>query len=541
MSRFPYGRDLRPVDPRGKLIPTRVLLIAQGGYSPQVRRAYEARSEIDHINELGEIVERSRQTGQSVNMMQLGSVSGKILQPSARIDKEITIRNGWDEPRFSFMIEFSMILTSGKEYIYTYSGFTDYVGATWNGHIDPQMTLHITSVFGYANMVSRHGVAVTSARSDNNIIVAEHHYGDASRPLGVEMNNNRTLIPRGASYDFLLDPSSIYVAHRRSEALESSGIGGRTITHGDGIVSNRAVTSMRGNANPSYFLSQMINHVGNSAQYRDNQIWGEGVNQDDSFLRAGELDRVTKELKGTANRKLNEDPLFNLYGPSTNIASSASLTWGELAMNFPELDLDDSLVTIIFPPNLIQQGSIESAIANASYNGQNNHDEWRGSNVETMIATRIQQQIPALMMAEQIRSIRFTVTNMVDDPFSTERYGWILGDHERGAYDNRDALVFMINHDRDLGIRLYDNFRMRVDATLLDGMFPDDLVDFSIVVDADILSGCYIAVSVDGKPYQEFNSPFYMGATLSPYLTGHIETQNEIASTLVDVVESVIR
>lgn len=516
------------------ITPVSVVFVAQGGWAPQVRRSYEASSETDAVNQLQNIVSQSKNGNRSVNMLELGEVSNKLLRPATYIDKKVSIVNGWDEPRFSFIMEFSKSLRNGKEFVFVYSGFTDYVGATWAGSIDPKMKLHITSVYSYMKDYNRDGIVHAQSQANNAIIVSERHYADPHRPFGVEYNNGGSFRPQ----EFVLDPASIFMASRRRAALEGTAIGGNNVFFAEGSVGALATPTMRANASPSFYLAQFMNKVGSSASYRSNPLWGENAEWEHTQIERGqELDMIGRDLKGTAPQSMRADPLFSLYASSTDINSSASIYWSDLRSTFPYIE-NDEITSIIYPETVAKKGFEPStAIRNGVYNGQD-QDQWNGSNLETIIATSIQQQLPALMMAEQIKSIRFTVTNMVNDPLAAQKYFWTIGFNDRSVYDNRSALVFMIPHDAAVGRRLLENFQIRVERTLLDGTFPDNTVGFSIVIDADVISGCHIGISIDGDAMQSFGTPLYVTSALSPYITGSVEVQNTIADTMGAIADS---
>lgn len=538
-----YNRGTPLIDIR----PNRVMFIAQGGWSPQVRRVYEANSEMQTINRLGDVITRGTQQGRNINMMELGSIAGAILKPSTQIDKRVSIVNGWDSPRFSFSMEFVQNLRNGKEYIHVYNGFTDYLGADWSGNIDPNMILHITSVHSYMRESNRNGMINAMTQSNNAIIVSEKYYADPTRPMAVDLSGNTYRAARygfgqpGMQREYLLDPSSVFVAGRRNQSLEHMNVDGSTTIFGEGTVTNNAIPTMRQNANPSFYLSQMINHISTAQRYRSNPNWGENTEWGYDGLAAGqELDMVARELKGKAAGNMSSDPLFSLYSTSTSITNSASLRWKDLISTFPYIEHEDC-TTLIYPETMIQRGTdVGNAVRNSVYNGHD-QDQWSNTSLETIVATSFQQQLPALMLAEQIKSIRFTITNLSNDPLSGERFLWTLGNINRDEYDNRNAIVFMINHDFNMGRAHLENFKIRVERTLIDGLFPDNDISFTITVDADTLSGCHIWISVDGGEFVQFDSPFFMSSATSPYVTSHVEVQNDIANTLMDIVETVVR
>lgn len=166
---------------------------------------------------------------------------------------------------------------------------------------------------------------------------------------------------------------------------------------------------------------------------------------------------------------------------------------------------------------------------------------WADSTIEAIVATSIVQQLPNLMLSEFIKSARFTVTNQMENMFDHGRYGWVFGSSDYSSWENRTAVIFMSEHDEHTGLRRLENFKLRTESTLLDALFPDGEVGFSLSVDIDVFGGYSVVVSIDGAPEQIFTTPAYISPYVSPIITRDQTKLATIGTTLVGAINDVLR
>lgn len=520
------------------LIPVQCIFVAQGGYVPQVRRTFIANSHEDVVNDLHSTVDYAKRTGGQLNMIQLGKVAGAMMRPSVEIERHIDIENGWGQPRLSFYMEFEHQNIDGSLTRSCYTGFTDHAGVTWDSAIDPNMRLHITSMYQYRISQRRDGTYDQRILSSNNVIVHEKHY--ASNPN--QFRNQFLQHPSTMGYnnmprEYLMDPASAFLAERRIYAFMDKELDGTPVYFADGVVSSMAQGVNRNYSNPSFWLSNLVNTVQKNSALDANSAWGEDLQF--GGTESIRQTNIQQELKGM-NYRLDADPLFRIYNKHTSIINDATLLWGDLLEFVPTIDHDD-ICTIVFPDIGVSAGDVDDVLAT---HDRRNMDatSWEEGTMEAVLATAIAQQVPNLMMSEFIKSMQFSVSNeMVGGYMDSMRYGWVFGSPYRDSFNNRTAVIFMGPTSEEMEIRRVENFKLRMESTILDAMFPDTDIPFHLFVDIDVFGSYTVIVSIDGGPEQVFTTPSYIAPYVSPIITNDKQKLDSLALNVVGAVNEALR
>lgn len=520
------------------LVPVQCIFVAQGGYVPQVRRTFVANSHEDVVDELQETVNYAKRTGGQLNMIQLGKVAGEMMRPSVEIERYVDIENGWSQPRLSFYMEFEHQNIDGSVTRSCYTGFTDHAGVTWDSAIDPNMRLHITSMYQYRISQRRDGRYDQRILSSNNVVVHEKHYAANPNQFRNQFMQNAPSMGYGnMDREYLMDPSSAYLAERRIHAFMDKELDGTPVYFADGVVSSMAQGVNRNYSNPSFWLSNLVNTVQKNSALDANSAWGEDL----QFGGADSIRQtnIQQELKGM-NYRLDADPLFRIYNKHTTIINDATLLWSDLLEFVPMIEHDD-ICTIVFPDIGVHAGDVDNALAQRHTQNMDAND-WSEATLEAVLATAIAQQVPNLMMSEFIKSMRFTVSNDMNAGYlDNVRYGWLFGSPDRNAWNNRTAIIFMSSVNEEMEIRRIENFKLRMETTILDAMFPDADIPFNLFVDIDVFGSYTVVVSIDGGPQQVFTTPSYIAPYVSPIITNDKQKLDALALNVVGAVNDVLR
>ena len=129
------------VDRQQQVEVTRFVLIETGTYNEQVSRPYETNVDGSVINALQERFSSSNH----FDSAGLAGIANQFIAPSATPEAKVDIINGWSERRFRFMMEVQTKTKMGTT-IEEVLGYTNNLGATLSGAIDPQMEFFINSV-----------------------------------------------------------------------------------------------------------------------------------------------------------------------------------------------------------------------------------------------------------------------------------------------------------------------------------------------------------------------------------------------------------
>jgi hypothetical protein len=114
-----------------------------GTYNPVHQRPYMTHVSGDTMNAIGN---RLQQVGNgNITGNLLGGIASTIMAPSATPGDVIHIPYGWTEKRIRFILEIHTVSNTGSLCVYYFQGFTDTLGVTANGNIDPNMVFVLNS------------------------------------------------------------------------------------------------------------------------------------------------------------------------------------------------------------------------------------------------------------------------------------------------------------------------------------------------------------------------------------------------------------
>ena len=169
-----YGmQEVRPQVTLKKLV-----LTEAKEYKDMWLRPYDVSVGYDELNKFQEIVDRSlhMNTRDGIDGL-LNNNMPNVVTPSGIVMNKAPIVNGWNTRRFKFVliVEFKYPGTISSEIDYI-QGYTDYVGATPSGNIDPNMVFYPNSVTVLDNTFDPNtGVAHIIPKYSYNIIKDETH------------------------------------------------------------------------------------------------------------------------------------------------------------------------------------------------------------------------------------------------------------------------------------------------------------------------------------------------------------------------------
>ena len=123
-------------------------LIETGGYQDQVIRPFVAELRPDHIENLNKAVDKTKSVGSSkIASNVIAQAMGDAIMPSVAPISKAQIIGGWSERRFRFSLLVESPMPGGYTTQVVYiSGYTDHLGVSMSGHLDPNMRLYINNV-----------------------------------------------------------------------------------------------------------------------------------------------------------------------------------------------------------------------------------------------------------------------------------------------------------------------------------------------------------------------------------------------------------
>lgn len=486
-----------------------------GGYQDHVRRPYEVSVDREDIERLAE----STRGGKYIGSSNIASVAGTIIKPSAEYEDYVGIDNGWAAPRMRFIIEFVRESMGGTLTRHVYIGFTDYVGVDLNGNIDPDMELHLT-----ASLVLRETASLSRGRpvtrttlvAYDQVVRSDDTFRRDASDQYVDMDNMKYLITPS---DVFTNACSNYVLEDMDYAESfpfMSGIG------------RKPKKTRRTNLLPSSYLSTVLNSARSAL---DNSMDLHGAGETNSFGNA---------IEQSSENLISEDPIFSLFGSTTDINHRATVLWEDVLTLFPEADR--SGVTVVnFPSRLqsLNNRNFSSVLDRTMEEERDSVNGWNDFRQETMIATIIAQQLPAIMMTNLIRDIRFNITNEVmngiENPFE-----WVIGDRRRR--DNGEAIKFAVDGlPTEMEMELFQGFQRRFESLIMMPLTRNNIdTDLSLMVDARCDGDIFISVQFNGGEMREYKMATFADSQASSVITSNRGRYEDVTKDLYNLSQHVL-
>lgn len=489
------------------------LMTVTGGFQDHVRRPYEVNVDEEDILRLAE----STHNGRHLSASNIASVATNILRPSSDYEDYVKIDEGWEAPRLRFVLEFVRKSMGGTVNRHIYIGFTDYVGVDTAGNIDWNMELHLTACLVLRETPSLQGgrpFTRTTLVAYDQLVRSDDSFRRDSADQYVEMDNMR----------YLITPSDIFTNACSTDVLQEldytdsypymSGIG------------RKPKKTRRTNLVPSSYLSTVFN---SAKATMDNAI---------DFHGAGEMDSYGNAIEQSSENLLSEDPIFTLFGSTTDINRRSTILWEDLVKLFPEAE-KDGITVVNFPARLerLNNRNMENALNSYMGDERDSVNGWNDFRTETLIATIISQQLPSLMMANLIRDIRFNITNEVLNGIETP-FEWIIGDRRRSA-DN--AVKFVVDGlPSELEMALFEGFQRRFETLIMMPLTRYNEIDLSLLVDARSDGELFISVQFSGGEVREYRMATFADSQASSVITSSRERYEGVTKDLYNLSQHVL-
>lgn len=296
----------------------------------------------------------------------IGSVAGNILSPSANARGDIPIVEGWDGKRLIFVLVVETQRFSGSIQRCVLTGFTDYVGATVNGAIDPNMRLYITnSVQMNLNLdnLGQSRIVVPVLSNASQVIF--------SNPFGSGRGFNDTYSMRPADVIGRMQTS-----HLQGETLD-------TRVNTSRYNSPLSLSNISNN-NPSAYISNVVNGI-------------RGAMTNPSHTSNDWIDILGDAKAAVLDTPFRKHMHLKPFAEETSLLEKKSFAYGELTNIDPYAD---NVVQVILLPS--HQGAV--------FHGGNT-EHWRGSNYESIIATRLAHALPSIMVGTFILACSLSISN----------------------------------------------------------------------------------------------------------------------------------
>lgn len=475
-------------------------LFASKGLNDVHRRAYNTTVTGESLNAL----EIATEGGRNLSQHAISQVAASIIRPSAESEGVAGIVNGWQNPRFRFILKMKETESNGTSNIAYYIGYTDYsegsytTGAGGHVHIDPQLQFHVTSVHRVRDMLGIVNGNFQTAKVTNR--------GAHQLLFGYDAST----LQNNAKTTYLMRPSDVFSSQDTYSAMQRYGLIGPDIVVEDNttnLVGGGNQSSRQNNAPGTYLFNTL-----KAYSYATAATEGFG---DDVISFTREATAHTKD--GT----LFYDPFFSAMSSfNMNIRTRGQFAYNELARAYTYVDD----VTTLYQPNDLQR-----MMANRTGHAQNflwdntNTEGWQGSNMETVSAALLANAVPSIMLDNLGADARFSLTNMTTDgTIARQLFNFTPIDQCLDA-------PTMFNRTLD-----------RIEQELIPTISMNNAIQFYILIDTSIYGDTMVTISLNGGPQVPYVMPTFADNVASPILTNDHRRFAAVTHDIFSVAQSLL-
>ena len=454
----------------------RVIMQETGTYNTMMRRPFESNLTGSVQNT---IIENCEKVGRITPNLLTG-VAGQFVMPSATPERPINIVNGWDTRRFKFFMEVKSTSHMGNTVTQFITGYTDQMGTSVFGSLDPNMTFYINTV-----NIAKNAIRTTPMGTQNvQSIVDCSHLLYQNDYQGVH----------GLNTGYKMRPEDVFVTMQNS-ALEdlSNSYGGQsdfvdTRTH---LTRNPIKAMRRFNSSPVFVSSVLDSYV----QTKRASIGG-----------SSDLEITDAAAASVASARTNEDPFLRVLKSRTD-SSGGSFTLRDLLSIDPTVEQR----IVITPMSQTLRATLPAA-------GHSQH--WQNSDFETQFATALSQAVPGYMLDNCLQSVKFRATNME------------MGGGISVLLTDYGTLLQGIDVSPYLGA-----FSFALEKTVLADLSHNNMIPFTLDMSCNLMSDSTLNLSINGAPYVLYVSPCFCDNLMSPLVTADKARLNVLAKDIATVVD----
>lgn len=461
-------------------------------YQAQYNRPYQTRVSKADIDELATATEY----GNTFASHAIGDATAAIMQPSSEAQNRLDIDNGWDSQRLCFMIEIEHESFGSNRHTQILTGYTNYLGYSASGAIDPNMRLYINNTISI-----RTTPAMRNGRPYNSVSVTDSSQvlsGSWSEPTSVQ---NSAAINTMRPVDVLSTISLENVIGARANSSSNIIRDFRT-----GMV-NEPRLNRRGNNNGSSYLSRTLeaHHNATVTAHQVDNNYGSVISSARTSLK--ELD-------------INNNTGLKIISETTNFNEDQWITWAELLRFNPRLG-DDQYTTIAQRGRMVDQTQHRhqfdvDGLATVDTSGVSN---------ENIVAQLVYNTIPALMSDSVLTKFVFMATNDVtaDSPFPFQV-----------NIDGMNSFSTALDLRRQAEVMKY-----RIGQELMPAMTLNNRRSVTVWGYVDLITDAYIDVSIDGNYEHKYCFPAFADAMTAPVITTDRNSLVRMSTDIRNIFENI--
>lgn len=451
----------------------KLMIQDSGTYNVQYRRPYQTHLE---GSTLGLFRERTGGS-ESIAPAQLAGFAGQFISPQATPESAINIPQGWNEVRCRFMMEIEYDYYTGGRITEIVLGFTDHVGITHTGMVDPNMQFFVSSVTHLRTtpMPTATGrQAVTNVIESSQVLMSPV-WQDIYTPQREQM----------------LRPTDIFSVISRSHLPPQADVMDLR-----NAMTNNAVKSRRANNQPAAYTARILQSYKHAAASQEQG--------------AGEQE-ILGQARGFVNEaSTGQDPFLRAVNQIQQHQGIGNFfTYKDLMELYPDV-VHVTVPVMLMPTERMQ---VHQAGQTA---------DWGAANQETLVATSLSNSVPALMAEVGLTRLIFTSTNR------TIGGAMLTTIVDADSFGNIDLT------------QPCHTLMARLEGEVLRDLTYENSIDYAIEMRVDLVGETWLKMSLNGQAEVDYVTPSFCDALLAPVITSNVELTRSLAEDFETLTNEVL-
>jgi hypothetical protein len=439
-----------------------------GTYNPMLMRPYETRLNGQVVDTIVDRYERSSE--RQLNGVMLAGVARDVLSPSLVAKADIPIHMGWNERRLRFILQMEEISNSGNATLYVFQGYTNTLGVSYGGAVDPNMEFVINSFVA----IRRTQVATTYGIQNIDSVIESAQVIDGRLTSSFQQDIS------------LLRPMDVFSGFSAQALKEIYTGGGQNpnIRYNDSRVkmTSESTRSNRKNGMPTDYLQKVLNAHQSGQDLSDFGIGGEDI-----LVNASSL---------VYEDPVSRNPLMRQLASIRGIPGTSVFTLSNL------MQIDREVGSKVRYAKLGNDIQLVHSTGQTAY--------WNDASEKTMVATTLANAVPGLMMDALVEEMIITCTNH---------------DSQGIMSTTLQPIRTIVNVDPSRGLGV---MRTRMEREVMFDLTYGNNKLFWFQMHVSIYGETRIKLIWDGEPMFEYAVPSFCDSLMAPVISTDARSYNGI-------------
>lgn len=499
-------------------------LVVSGTYRQEYLRPYMISTTRDDLNHIADLTD---QHGGRVSESGLAGVAGRLMNYSNSVSDQdiIDVENGFDTPRFSFLIdvlerEYDDFKRDYREIVTTISGYTDRLDAatrtrTTRGTTNNQQEILVApDTRFYITNITRVERETALVKTNDQMIFPSYYRGN-------NMLGRHTDL-------YIARPRDVFVVEGVNQRANASGNNAVNINQANKLIGTMPKPSRATNLTPASYLASSINALASAETRSQISTRGDYGSYDNQGSSRENVVRNAAGLLVESNGYESNTFLSMLRNKVGRFTTDNVFTWGDLHNIFGY----DALENITDVHNFtMERNRGDNRMSNVDDDIADWNDRENGGR-NAVMATILKQAIPAKAFENAILSCSIEATNSLSRTQQLDSY--------RGINVEVHNVIWSKRCDENEQWRRIKQMEEDIAIGILLDASINNSFEFDISIDLEWRFDSFYRIGIDGGRMMEFTSSGFSGSITTPVLSTSLDLTEHLGRDLRSIVDNVL-